>query len=264
MSVFLACNGYGQFDFDLAGGTRHLSLGRASVSGSGSEAIFNNPAGLAHSQGIMLSVNALRRYNIAGLDYFSGGLAYGHNLNAFSFKISQKGLDDYRESSFGFSYARHISEQISLGSTFNYNHLSQIEFDDSGYFSFDVGLLSKISDKLVLGLQIINPTNRKIDDFNVKFSAIRLGTKLLISKELDLYTEIQKNSGLNPELKVGIDYKIIQNFNVLIGVIPTNSEFTFGFGYIFNNKIDINGAFLYDQRIDISPAFGLSYNSNRK
>lgn len=267
--IFLLCllsnyASYSQFDFDLASGTHHASIGRASVSASGIDAIFNNPAGLAETSGVLFNLNALRRYNIAGLDYYSAGISYCTNHNAFSFRLMQKGLDDFRETGFGFSYARYISQKISIGSSFNYNHLSQLEFDKSGYFTFDIGVLSKISEKVVLGLKITNPTNRKIDDYNTILSGIRFGSRFMISNELILFTEIQKNTGLNPDLKFGVDYKVINNFNLLLGVIPSNSEFTFGFGYIFNNSMGLTGAFLYDQRIDVSPAFGISYNANRK
>jgi hypothetical protein len=241
-----------------------LSLGRASVSASGPEALYNNPAGLNNFSGFLVNINALRRYNIAGLDYYSGGMAYGIGNSIFSLRLMQQGLDDFQESNFGFSYTRKLAESIVTCVTFNYNHLSQSEFSGKVFFTFDIGLQSKVSEKFILGMSIVNPTNRKIDDFHAINAGIRLGSKFLISNELNIYTEIQKNIGFDPEIKVGIEYSIVENFNVLIGVIPTYSEYSFGLSYRFNNTMQINGAFLYDQRIDISPAFGLTYNANQQ
>lgn len=251
----------GQFDFTLAGGAHHIGMGRASVSLSGLPAVFNNPAGIASVSGLAFSVNGLRRYNIEGLNYFSGGGIYGNEINGFGFRIIQKGLEGYKETNGALSYARKLSDQISVGGSFNYYHLTQLELDNAAFYSFDIGLISRVSKDVTIGVKVSNPIRQSTESNQVLISGLRLGLLYRLSKNMKIVSEIEKVSSFSPDIKVGINYEVIEKVEFLIGVIPTLSEYSFGFSHDVSPSLQITGSFTYNLLFDFSPAFGINYTS---
>jgi hypothetical protein len=256
-----AINLAGQFDFSLAGGARHIGMGRATVSLDGLPAVFHNPAGIAGVSGYAIGINGLKRYNINGLNYFSGGGIVGNDVNGIGFRIIQKGLDGYKETNGALSYARKLSDQISIGGSLNYYHLSQLDLEKNAYYSFDIGMISQLSRDFSLGIKISNPIRQSIEGDYTLISSIRLGLLYRLSKNIYIVSEIEKSSTISPDVKFGINYKAIEKIEILIGVIPTLSEYSFGFSYDINPSLQIVGSFTYNLLFDLSPAFGLNYSS---
>ncbi|HMQ07787.1 MAG TPA: hypothetical protein PKC30_10840 [Saprospiraceae bacterium] len=250
---------HAQLGFELAGGPEHLSLGRATVSMKGLSSIFSNQAGLTYVNGFGIEVNALRRYNIQGLDIFSLGTALQVGDGAFGLTLAQYGFDTYREQKFALAYARKMSRDFSASLQFDVMNVRVAEFGNRLFFSFEAGLYTEISKTVHLGVHIFSPAGVSFDEeYNIP-SRIRMGPKFILSPELDVYIEFEKIIDLAPALKLGIDYGFRESFSLRFGVIPTLSEYSFGFNYRFQNAMEIRGSASYDGLLGISSGFGFAF-----
>ena len=249
----------GQFSFHMGTGTESISLGRTSVTLTGPSSIFGNQGALIESSTFSLSANASRRYNINGLDLFSVGLIWPHSSGTFGFSILQYGLEGYKEQKLGLAYARKISKGTGIGVQFNYLNLSQLEFGNHGYFSLEVGLYSRLTDKIYLGAHIFAPGESRIEGDNGVPVRMRIGPSITFAENTIAYIEVEKTIDLDPILKFGMAYRMNEVFQVRLGFIPEPSEFSFGFGYAFGGSFKIDGGFMYDQRLGTTPSAGFHY-----
>ncbi len=252
----------GQLGFDFAGGPEHLGLGRATVSMKGLSSIFSNQAGLAFIEGFGIEANALRRYNIQGLDLFSLGVAYQVGEGAFGISMAQYGFDSYKEQKLGLAYARKMSSDFSASLQFDLMNIRVSEFGNRFFFSFELGFYSEISNSVHLGVHVFSPAGISLDeDYNIP-ARFRMGPKFILSPELNVYVEFEKVIDLDPALKLGIDYAFQRNFRLRLGIIPTLSEYSFGFSYRFQDSMDLRGSASYDGILGTTSAIGFAYNKN--
>ncbi len=253
-----------QLGFDFAGGPEHLGLGRATVSMKGLSSIFSNQAGLAFVEGFGIEANALRRYNIQGLDLFSLGIAHQVGEGAFGLSIAQYGFDTYKEQKLGLAYARKMSSDFSASLQFDLMNIRVSEFGNRFFFSFELGLYSEISNTVHLGVHIFSPAGISLDeDYNIP-ARFRMGPKFILSPELNVYVEFEKIIDLDPAVKLGIDYAFQRNFRLRLGIIPTLSEYSFGFSYRFQDTMDLRGSASYDGILGTTSSIGFAYNKNNQ
>ncbi|NNF33183.1 MAG: hypothetical protein HKN68_03695, partial [Saprospiraceae bacterium] len=140
-------------------------------------------------------------------------------------------------------------------------NLTQFEFGSRSFFSIEIGLYSRLSERVYLGAHIFAPASQELDEEYGLPSRIRMGPRILVSENTDVFIEIEKVIDQDPFIKTGIEYRMNDVFAVRLGFIPEPSEFSFGFAYSFGQKLNIDGGFLYDQRLGLSPAVGIQYQS---
>ena len=249
-----------QFGFDFAEGAKSISMGRSSVALSGPNSVLANQAGMVYTKDLDIALNASKKYNISGLNLFSLGLIKNTGYGTFGIALYQFEFDAYKEQKVGLAYARKLSEGLSIGIQFDYLNLVLPEFDNHSYITSEIGIYSEISPVVHLGGHIYSPFNIVIDNDSQVPTRFRLGPKFIISDDVVAYTEIEKVIDLPAVLKLGISYLLENNFQFLMGVVPTLSEFSFGFSYTFDDSYNVDGGFIYDQRLGITPALGISYS----
>lgn len=261
MFLLIATTLEAQFSFTLGTGAASVSMGRTSVCLNGPSAILGNQAVMIESPSFSLTANAARRYNIEGLDVFSIGAIYPTSLGHFGLSIQQYGFKGYKEQKVGLAYARKIAAQTGISIQGNILNLNQFEFGNKSFFSIEIGLYSRLSDRVYLGAHVFAPASRELDSEYGLPSRIRIGPRILIAENTDVFIEMEKVIDQDPIIKTGVAYRMNNVFKVRFGFIPEPSEFSFGFAYSFGQRLGIDGGFLYDQRLGLSPTVGIQYQS---
>ena len=252
----------GQFSFTLGTGTESISMGRTSVTLGGPSSVFGNQAMMIFVESFSLTANAARRYNIDGLDMFNVGVVYPSALGQFGLSIQQYGLKGYKEQKIGLAYSKKIATNSGISIQGDILNLQQFEFGNKSFISVEVGFISRLSDEITLGAHITSPASSDIDGQYSLPTRFRIGPKISLSNNTDIYLEIEKIIDQDPLIKTGLEYRMNDLFAIRMGFIPEPSEFSFGFAYSFAQTLSLDGGFLYDQRLGISPAVGLRYVSD--
>jgi hypothetical protein len=249
----------GQLGFQLGGGAESNAMARTSATIKGAGSVLNNQATMVDVTSWAFTANASRRYNISGLDVLSFGAIYHSTLGHLGLVITQYGYEGYKEQKIGIAYAKKISSGTSIGIQADWMNLSLLEFGNSSFFTAEIGIYSELSENIHLGAHIFSPAGIAIDDEYDIPTRITIGPKFIISDNLEAYAEIEKVIDLDPAFKAAIAYKIQDQLTLRLGVIPSQSEYSFGFSYNFDKAVSVDGSFMYDQRLGTSPGVGIQY-----
>lgn len=214
-------------------GAKQISLSHSDVAlAFDSYALFNNPAGLAQQNwrefGVYYSPSPF------GLSKLANGAAVLHqptNYGSFAVAYTNYGFDLYMENSFFVSYSKNIVQRFFVGATLKYTHLSIKNYGSDSSFSLLIGGLALITNNLRLGFAIDNISRSSFGKEDNQIPIIYdFGLTYILLSKLIFNAAIEKEIDRNPSLRFGIDYQIIEYFNIRIGTMTEPSSFSAGVG----------------------------------
>ena len=225
---------------------------------------FNNQAGLAEVRNVSAGLIYENKFLLKELGSKSGVVAVPVNKGTFALSFSQFGFNLYNENKVGLAYAMPLSKNFFAGVQLDYL-LTQLaeNYGRKGLFTFEVGLMAKLSDKMYMGAQIYNPLRVKLTDYVEERipSYINFGITYIFSKQVNVVAEAQKDINYKPLFKLGVEYEIVNNVFVRTGLGTNPSIFSFGFGIKMKNlKIDFGTS--KHNILGYSPALSLMYSFN--
>lgn len=225
--------------------------------------VFNNPAGLANIE----SLSGIVGYQTF-LDFspFNSGVA-GINLptpaGTFALGISRFGDELFNTQMINFGFARKVGI-MSLGLKAN---ILQVNIDGFGKRSIlipEIGGLADLTPTLTLGTHIYNFTQSLISQNTLEKipTIIRLSLDYHPTDLFNLYTEIEKDVELNPDLKFGLAYLIIDKLTLRTGISTALKSHSFG-ARLFIKNLVIDYAIRVNNGVGALHSFGLSYQMTR-
>jgi len=242
-------------------GGKSTAMAGASVTNRDIWAAFNNQAGLAEIRNISAGLIYENKFLIKELGTKSGVFAMPVNKGTFALSFSQFGFNLYNENKIGLAYAMPLSKNFNAGVQMDYLMTQLAEdYGRKGIFTFELGLMAKLSEKWYMGAQIYNPLQVKLTDYVEERipSYIRFGMTYIFSKSVNLVAEAEKDINYKPLVRLGIEYQIINNIYVRTGIASNPSIFSFGFGVNMKNlKIDFGTS--KHNTLGYSPALSLMY-----
>jgi hypothetical protein len=145
------------------------------------------------------------------------------------------------------------------------------DYGSSDVFTFELGVLSHLSDNFTIACHVFNPIGVKLNkDSDEKLPVIiKLGASYNISNKLLIALETEKDLEFKPLIRGGIEYQIIEQAIVRIGysTLPSTSGsdnfsiasvYTFGFGLNLTKYI-INISSSVHQVLGWSPQVSMIY-----
>lgn len=241
-------------------GAKSLSMGNTGTASEGIQSIYFGQAGLSTVEKFALEVSAEQRFTLSELSLASAALAFRvSNLGVAGLFISNYGLEEYREQKLGLSFARRLSEKISIGAQWSLNTIRISEYGSTGFIGIDLGIASQLTDKLSVGLHLANPLERDIVDSETTSRLINLGFQYTLSEKVYIMSDYRIISDHGNSFHFGIDYNIIEPLNFRMGIDTGGSSFHFGLAYGLNDNGSIQGGFANHQYLGITPALSVSY-----
>ena len=245
-------------------GAKSNGLGQITAVHNDINSAYGNQAGLAFLQGMGINVGYENRFQVFELSALNFALAKNYNkLGTFGFVMKKFGFSQFNEFMAGLVYAKKLSNSFSAAIQFDYFNTSILGYGNKSTFSFETGLLYKLSNQLTIGIHVTNPFPITfVDDQDIP-TIINLGVKYKVSDYLNIYGEFEKHINYNFYLKSGIEYSPIDIFTLYFGFrndFQNSSDFSLGFKYKFNDKINIELSTLYNLTLGLSPTVGFNYD----
>jgi hypothetical protein len=247
-------------------GARSAGMGNASVGLSDVWSAHHNQAGLGFQRSIAAGVFYENRFLVKELSVRAASVAVPIKGGTFGLCISNFGYSLYSENKYSLSFAKAFGEKVSGGIALDYLTTTIAEgYGTRGALAAEAGLQAKPVKNLIIGCHIFNPTRAKLADYNSERlpTIIRLGGTYNFSNKVIAALETEKDIAKKPQLKAGIEYAVVKELFLRIGVGTQPSLTTFGFGLNLKGlRIDLSAN--YHQVLGLSSQFGLAYTFSKK
>lgn len=255
-----------QAGFDpYARGGRAASMANGSVTATDFFCVFNNQAAMAWHPKTSAGLFFENRFLLKEMNTRGFGFTLPvSSSDVFGLSFSQYGYSAYNESKIGLSFAKVFAKKVSAGLQLDYLYTaSTAENGSKGAFTFEFGLQSKVSKKMMIGFYAFNPVHSVLSDYNGYTEyvpvVLRFGIAYQFSEKFVLEVETDKDLHYDAILRMGCDYKINDKFFVRGGLSTGVVLYSIGVGAKWNRfTFDIASSF--HQVLGVTPAVSLSYN----
>lgn len=242
-------------------GARSAGMSHSSVTLSDVWSTHHNQSGLAWLKNPQAGVFFQNRFMLKNLSYM--GFAYAHPVKsgAFGLSFTNFGSQLYGESKAGIAYAMKFNDRISGGVQMNYHNVRIANnYGSTSGYTVELGMQAKLTEKLMIGTHIFNPTRTKMDDFNDERIAtiFRLGLNYQFSEKVFVTSEVEKDIDFRGVFRAGIEYMANDKIYIRGGIGTNPTLAAFGLGVKFDNfQFDIASS--YHQVLGFTPEISLNY-----
>lgn len=240
-------------------GARGVAMGNASVTFQDINSVFANVAGLAHLDETGFVLFSEQRFNLKELSTYAAGFALPTNSGTFGLQIQYFGFEQYNEQKIGLAYSRKLLDRLSIGAQVNYLNFSIPEYGNNGTASFELGIQSNIIDDVILGVHISNPIGQDIVEDDPLPTVFKIGIAYCPSKKVTFGVEVEKDIDFKSNIKIGIEYILIESLALRVGFGSEPNLFSFGAGYAIKNQLFVDFGANYHQTLGFSPGLSLRY-----
>ena len=240
--------------------TNGVALSRSTVASPNVYGLYNNMGAISFVDEATANINGGIYYGIPELKHFQAGALFRlTEADRFGITINHFGDPDYRESSFGVGYSRRILNQLGLGFKVNYTLLDISEFGNSAGWSFEGGILGRISDKLWIGYQ-----GKYFFENDINYNEKMSHHGGIHFQPLDLLAITLSTTYIRGwSIQGGIQYTLIDNLWVKIGANSLEPSYSMGLGFQFSDRFSVEGALQYHSILGSSPFLGLVYQFSK-
>jgi hypothetical protein len=246
----------------FSSGARNQALAGASAGLSDCWSVYGNQAGLAQVSRTEVAGSFQNRFLISELSTRSALVVFRIQSSVFAVSVSQFGKNPFHQEKFGLSYARQIFPKLNFGFQFNYYLLYLSEDNrNAGAAGLELGTQYLVSDRLVLGLHLLNPYQTGIKTLSGSYdysSLINVGLNYQLSKEFSFSAEIENDWSKHFKIRTGMEYSIFDQFFLRAGFTGKPYQFSGGLGYQAK-KIGFDLAVAYHEYLGSSPSVSFQY-----
>lgn len=237
--------------------SRSTSLGGTGLTFNDANSLFTNQAGIAKLDTVGVILSSEQRFRLSELSTYSLGLALPTKAGVFGIAVNYFGFDAFNQQKYGLIYARQLLENFSIGAEFNVHSYQFAENGSLSTVSVEVGLQYVINDELSFGVQIANPVTRTLVNDETLAAQIQAGLMYQPSNKVRLLAEVDKKIDTNPNLRIGIEYQIIDILYLRAGTSTDPSQLSFGLGFSFDSGLKIDFASSFHRQLGWTP--GISF-----
>ncbi len=247
-------------------GARSMSMGNASATFEEVWAFQNNPGALAAISTFSAGLSYENRFLLKEFQTQGFAVAIPLKVGVISIGGDMFGYRNFRSYQAGVGYSMKLSEKFFAGVQLNYKGLSlSSNYGAKHSISAAAGIYAKVTENWKIGVSAYNVGRAKLSDFeDDRFTTVfRLGTSYLFSKKFLIAVEGEKDIDNPFRFKTGLEYEPLKNFFIRGGVQTAPIEFSFGFGYHFN-QIHLGVGSSYHQILGWSPNFSIVFQAKTK
>ncbi len=245
-------------------GARGLAMGDASVTFRDINSAFSNQAGLAFLDGMSFTAFGEQRFLLAELGSYSAALAYPTNSGTFGLALNYFGYENFNEQKIGLAYARKLFEGVAIGAQVDYLGTRIPEYGSTGKVTFELGVQADLLENFIVGAHIFSPIRTQLtdDEIDVIPTQLNVGIAYLPTEKVTLIAELEKDFDYTASFKGGIEYQLVDELSLRVGVGTNPTQNGFGIGIHLGN-LDIDIAAAYHQMLGFTPGASVSYNLSR-
>jgi hypothetical protein len=259
--IFSTIRSIASHDNTPAGG-RSSALGNTSLCFADVWSVHNNQAAMAFLNKPAAGLYFENKFLVKELNLQAGAAVLPTKSGVFGLSLSYYGNKLYSEGKTGLAYAKNFGQRFSAGIQLDYLFTRIAEnYGTRHSFTFEIGLLGRITKNLTLAAHVFNPIIIKLADYNNERipAIIRLGILYNFSENLLVTMEAEEKISLKPGVNAGIEYRLLKKAFIRIGLSASDHMlYSFGFGLeVKNMNMDIAAA--YHPVLGISPKASLVF-----
>lgn len=245
-------------------GARTNGMGNTSMTLSDEWSLFNNIGSLADVENTTVFASYQNRYGIVEFNTFTAGFVrpmLGGVLGIGAFRFGDE-LFNEQKINLGFSNKFGI---VSLGVNVNYLQINIEGSGRKGILMIDFGGKASITKHLFFGAHISNLNQAELSEFTGEKvpTVMRAGLSYRPIEGLILNTDIEKELDVDANLKIGLEYQIIDKVQIRTGIKLEPFESSYGLGFD-QGKIKINYALRNNPDIGDIHEISLGYQLKNK
>jgi len=186
------------------------------------------------------------------------GLPIRNHVLGLSFQ--RYGINEYREQTTGLALSRSFSTALSISLALKYHQVS-IPFYGSGKaVSVEAGMQYSLNERVRLGSYISNPGRSSINGLSSSHipSGIAVGVAIILSDKVLLVSDLNKMLDFGMNVRLGIEYQIINWFYLRGGIGSNPFKQSAGFGVKYG-RFSLDAATSSHPRLGYSPNLSFSY-----
>jgi hypothetical protein len=258
--LFLPFFSFGQLNFNLYHGPYAMARGNIYSIQKQAQSIYGNPAQLAEHPGWSLNASATNRFEMLNLNCYQAGIKYNATaIGNFSVGLLHQGSDQFRDQKFHLSYGRKILTNMDLGIQFDWLHNQVNGYENIDKITVELGAVFRVSSDLLIALHLFNPLAQAYARDRTLSSGMTLGLSYQLGSRIKLMAEVEKDFYHNSQIKSAIDYTLMDNFALCIGMYTTENapNITGGLHYKLQDYLALDLAIAYHPYLGISSALGM-------
>jgi hypothetical protein len=248
----------------LPKGARSTGLGNAHVTLGDIWSLFNNIGGLSRAEASQVSFSYDHRLNLEELTTLAAAALLKKKKSAFGFGVSNFGSDYFSQSQFGLGFSNHLGI-ASLGLKINYFQTSIEGFGTGRAAVFEFGGVAELTPELFFGAHIYNPNRVKYGKNSPDHlpTVVKAGISYRPSEKVMLNVEAEKDILLEPLIKMGLEYNLMQRVWARTGLNTLAQSLFFGIGFQ-SIKFHIDYAMTQHPQLGYTHHFSFNYLFDEK
>ncbi len=248
-------------------GARQISIANSDVALSNDVlSIYSNPAGIAQLNwrevGMFYSPAPFGLKELA-----NGFIAYHEPFKLFNISLGAMtyGFDLYKENKISLCIAKNFSNNLFAGLMTNLHSLSIKNYGSDLSFTFDLGLLTYLTDDIRFGFCYKNITRSTFGDYKNQIPTLfSTGISYSPLENSNINVAAEKDIELPISLRLGFEYLFLNYVAVRTGFSSEPEKFTFGIGIIYS-FLEVDYAIFNHQDLGFTHQVGilLSFSENK-
>ena len=241
-------------------GPRSISMGSAGVALQDIWSLQQNPAGAAGIEKPIFAIGYEQHFLNQDLSTQTALFAFPYRQDVFGLSFQRYGFSDYHEQRTGFTYSRRFGNSLYAAIGFNYHHIEVAKYGSAQTFSAEVGLQYQATEKLWIASHIANPNGSRYDDLSESTLpvSISFGASYRFSDKVLISSDIQKVLSSTVDVKLGLEYKLIEWFSLRGGISASPFKQYGGFGLSYE-RFCLEVASSSHPNLGFSPQIAISY-----
>lgn len=262
--LLMACfSAYGQVGTEtFPKGARSLGMANASVTLQDGWSVFNNIGGLASLESSQAFFGYDHRLGLNELTTLAAGLVQVHDFGVFGLGLSHYGGTLFNQQNIGVGFSNSLGI-ASFGFKINYFQTNIEGFGRKASPVLEFGGVAALGTDLFFGAHVYNFTRARLSKISQDYlpTVIKAGISYRLTEQLMVNIEGEKEIRLDPQLKMGLEYVMLQKLWLRTGVHTHSENLFFGLGFR-PKRFLLNYALSQNYRLGYTHHFSLDYYFN--
>ncbi len=246
-------------------GAKASALGNSSVASVDAWSCTNNQGAMAFAENTQVGLFYENRFLSNALNSQAIAFTLPIKKGVFGVNFAYSGFQLYNEKKAGLGYALRLNDFLGVGVQLDYwNTAIGNDYGSKSLFTFEVGVMAKVSSKINLGVHVFNPIRAQYNTYDDERleSLYKLGLQWEIAENLNFVAEAQSNIDNKLFVGGGVEYRILEILYARIGMGTHPEIFSFGFGLKLQSfHLDFSSS--YHQVLGYSPQVSMHYVFNK-
>ncbi|MFD2203253.1 hypothetical protein [Shivajiella indica] len=248
----------------LPKGARSTGMGDAHVTLGDVWSVFNNIGGLSRIESSQVTFSYDHRLNLEELTTLAAAIAFKKDNSAFGLGVSNFGSDYFSQSQLGLGFSNQLGI-ASLGIKVTYFQTSIEGFGTGRAAIIEFGGVAELSPELFFGAHIYNPNRARYGKNSPDHlpTVVKAGLSYRASDRVMLNIEAEKDILLEPLVKIGLEYNMLEKVWARTGLNTFAQSLFFGIGFK-TRKIQIDYAMTQHPQLGFTHHFSFNYSFHEK